>query len=336
VGFTNEVVDEDLARGFELMAELVMQPAFDPLELDKERNVILEEIKMVEDTPDDVLFDVFCENYYPDHPLGRRVLGTPETLETFKDERLWGYYRDLFAPENLVVAAAGNFAHEELIELAQQHFGHLPKLAPACPAPAPAPNYHFTLRHKAELEQAHLVIGMPCPSLVSEDYYVTGILISILGGGMSSRLFQSVREERGLVYDVNASASQFQDSGFFHIYASTSPDRINETVVAIMDELRRIKREPVSEDELVRTRSKLRASLILGVESSGSRLSALAGHEIIEGRFIPLEETVAKIEAVTAADVQHLANEVFQPALFAVTALGNLKGVKIARAELAC
>lgn len=336
VGFHNEVVDEDLAGGFELLADLITAPAFDPVELDKERNVILEEIKMTEDTPDDVLFDVFSERFYPDHPLGRRVLGTPETVSTFRDDRVWSYYRDLFSPENLVVAAAGNLKHETVLELAQQYFGSLVKVQAAVPAPAPPATAHLTLQRKKELEQAHLVLGAPCPSLLSEKFYITGMLTSMLGGGMSSRLFQSVREERGLVYDVYATANQYHDAGYFQIYAGTSPDKLNETIGAIMTELKRLKDEPVSAEELQRTRGRMRAALILSLEDSGSRLSTMAGNEIIERRFISLEETVARIEAVTAEDVQQLAHEMFQPATFAVTALGNLKGFKLKRAHLNC
>jgi predicted Zn-dependent peptidase len=336
VGFHNEVVDEDLLGGFELLADLVTAPAFDPVELDKERNVILEEIKMTEDTPDDILFDVFFENFYPNHPLGRRVLGTPETVATFRDERVVSYYQDLFSPENVVLAAAGNLKHEQVLELAQQYFGALPKRHAAVPATAPPPTPNITMRRKKELEQSHLVLGVLCPSLLSEEFYTTGLLTMILGSGMSSRLFQSVREERGLVYDVYASANQFQDTGFFHIYAGTSPDRLTETISAIMVELKRLKDEPVSADELQRTRGRMRASLILSLEDSGSRLSAMAGNEIVERRFIPLEETVARIEAVTAEDVQRLANEIFKPDAFAVTALGNLKGFKFKRAQLVC
>lgn len=336
VGFHNEVVDEDLAQGFELLADLVTAPAFDATELDKERSVILEEIKMVEDTPDDVLFDVFCEKFYPDHPLGRRVLGTPETLATFREERVWSYYQDLFSPENLVVAAAGNLKHEAVLELAERYFGALRKRHAATPVSAPPPAAHLTLQRKKELEQAHLVLGVPCPSLLSEEFYATGLLTMILGNGMSSRLFQSVREERGLVYDIYASANQFQDAGFFQIYAGTSPDRLDETIAAIMLELRRVKTEPVSADELQRTRGRMRAGLILSLESSGSRLSTLAGHEITEKRFIPLEETVARIEAVTVEEMQQLAQQIFQPEAFAVTALGNLKGFKLKRAQLDC
>ncbi len=336
VGFHNDVVDTDLHKGFELLTDLVLQPAFDPTELDKERNVILEEIKMTEDTPDDVLFDIFTENFYVNHPLGRRILGTPETLETFKDARLTDYYEALFSPANLVVAAAGNLAHDEVIELAAQTFGALLKRDAAIPTTAPAPVAHLSFQHKAELEQAHLTMGVPCPSIMSEKFYTVGLLSSLLGGGLSSRLFQAVREERGLAYDVSASASQFQDAGYFQFYAATSPDKVNETIAAMMDEIKRIKSEPVTLEELERTRGKLRTSLILGMESSSAHLSAMVGGELTEQRFIPLAEIVEKVEAVTAADVQQLANEIFQTEAFAATVVGNLKGYQLKRSQFAC
>ena len=336
VGFHNEVVDNDLAKGFELLADLVLEPAFDPTELDKERNVILEEIKMTEDTPDDVLFDIFTENFYVNHPLGRRILGTPETLATFKDERLTSYYQDLFSPANLVFGVAGNLSHDAMLELAEQTFGALPTRVAAEPQDAPAPAPHISIRHKAELEQAHLVLGVPCPSLVSEKFYITGMLASLLGSGYSSRLFQSVREDRGLAYDVSASASQFQDAGYFQFYAATSPDKVTEAIAAIMEEIKRMKAEPVSAEELERTRGKMRTGLILGLETAGSRLSAMVGGELTERRFIPIAEVVEKVEAVTAEDVQQLANEIFQTEAFAATVIGNLKGFQLKRAQLEC
>jgi predicted Zn-dependent peptidase len=336
VGFHNEIVDNDLHRGFELLTDLVLQPAFDPTELDKERNVILEEIKMTEDAPDDVIFDIFTENFYVNHPLGRRILGTPDTLATFKDARLIDYFESLFSPANLVVAAAGNLAHDEIIELAAQTFGASPPRAAAAPTAAPAPVAHLSFRYKAELEQAHLTFAVPCPSVVSEKFYTVGMLSNLLGGGLSSRLFQAVREERGLAYDVSASASQFQDAGYFQLYAATSPDKVNEAIAAMMDEIKRIKAEPVTFEELERTRGKMRTGLILAFESAGTRLSAMVGGELTERRFIPLSEVVEKVEAVTAEDVQQLANEIFTTDAFAATVVGKLKGYQLKRSQFAC
>jgi predicted Zn-dependent peptidase len=336
VGFHNDVIDADFAKSFELLADLVLQPAFDAAELDKERQVILEEIKMTEDTPDDVLFDIFSENFYANHPLGRRILGTPDTLATFKDERLTTYYQDLFNPSNIIFGAAGKLSHDAVLSLVEKTLSALPARQAIAPQPAPAPSPHLSVKHKKELEQAHLVLGVPCPSIVSEKFYVTGMLASVLGGGVSSRLFQSIREERALVYDVSASANQFQDAGCFQLYAGTSPDKVNETIAAMMDEVRRIKADPVSADELERVRGKMRTGLVLGLETAGARLSAMVGGELTERRFIPVAEVVEKVEAVTAEDVQQLANEIFQTDAFAATVIGKLKGFKLSRAQLNC
>ncbi len=336
VGFYDKVLDEHLPRAFDLIADLVTAPTFDPVELDKERNVILEEIKMVEDTPDDIIFDLFCENFYPQHPLGRPILGTPESLAQFKGAVVRSYYDDIYRPDNFVLAAAGNLTHEALLELAQAHFGALqPSKTPFVPT-TPIPTPHLTLRHKAELEQSHLVLGVPCPSLVSEDRYVAQILSVILGGGSSSRLFQSIREELGLVYTVFAAVNPFSDCGYLTIYAGTSTDQIDETVAATMTELQRIKQEPVPDEELQRNKDQLKASLVLNLESTSARMSALAAQEMTFGRFISPDEIIAQVEAVTAEDVQRLANEIFQPQMLAATVLGDLDGFTLTQEQLQC
>ncbi len=334
VGFTNKVLDEHLPQAFELVADLVTAPTFNPVELDKERNVILEEIKMVEDTPDDLVFEIFSEGFYPNHALGRPILGTPETLATFKSKRVRKHYDDAYRPQNLVVAAAGNIAHEEWVELIKQHFGHLRPRKVAASQPEPAPTPHFTLRHKAELEQTHLVLGAVCPSLMSEDHYAMNVLCTILGGGMSSRLFQSVREDRGLVYTIFSSLTEYVDTGFLSIYAGASAENIEPTITATVAELRRLKNEPVSAAELQRNKDQLKTSLMLALESSSARMSALASQEMTWGKFLSADEVIEKINAVTAAEIQRLAVEVFQPEAMAVTVLGDIDGVQIERVQL--
>ncbi len=336
VGFHTKVLDEHLPRAFDLVADLVTAPAFDPEELEKERNVILEEIKMVEDTPDDLVFEIFSENYYPDHPLGRPILGTPETLATFEPQRVQDYYHHIYRPDYLVVVAAGNLEHELLLELAHRYFGQQPRSNSALVAEAPRPVPHITLRHKAELEQAHLIIGTPGTSLTSEDRYTAHILNSILGGGMSSRLFQSIREERGLVYTVFSSVSSFKDSGYMTIYAGTSTEQLSETIDAAMIELQRLKEEAVGDKELQRNKDQLKTSLMLNLESTSARMSAIIQQELIFGHFFTPDEIIACVDAVTANDVQRLANELFQPESLAVTVLGNLDGFKIERKQLKC
>ncbi|MGE0130229.1 MAG: M16 family metallopeptidase [Blastocatellales bacterium] len=324
VGFYDKVLDEHLPRAFDLVADLVTAPAFDPAELDKERNVILEEIKMVEDTPDDVIFDIFCENFYRDHALGRPILGTEDSLETFKRSEIQAWYDEIYRPDNFVFAAAGNLDHEGLIGLANEYFGELKPRGSQLTSPAPNSSAPVVSRHKAELEQSHLVIGAPCPSLVSEDRYVANILSVILGGGMSSRLFQSIREDKGLVYTVFSSVTPFKDCGYLNIYAATSTDQLHETIDAVMEELKRIKGEPVSEEELRRNKDQLKASLMLNLESTSSRMSALAQHEMNFGRFISPDEVIEGVEAVTAEDIERLANEIFRAEAVAATVLGDL------------
>lgn len=336
VGFYNYVLDEHLPRAFDLIADLVTAPAFDPAELKKERNVILEEIKMVEDTPDDLIFDLFCESFYPQHPLGRPILGTPKTLAKFKNGVVENYYDEIYRPDNLVIAAAGNIEHSQILELAKTYFGHLKRSQTPLKSSKPKPTASIVRRHKAELEQSHIVIGVPSPALVSDDIYTANLLSVILGGGMSSRLFQSIREEHSLAYTVFAGINPFRDCGYLTIYAGTSTEQLEKTIAATMVELRRIKSEPVSEEELQRNKDQLKASVRLNLESASSRMSALAQHEMNFGRFISPDEVIAEIEAVTPKGLQQMAKRLFQTDKFAVTVLGNLKGFHLKRSQLEC
>ena len=318
-----------------MIADLVTAPTFDPIEMDKERNVILEEIKMVEDTPDDLVFEIFSEGFYPNHALGRPILGTPETLATFQSKEVRAHYEDAYRPENLVIAAAGNISPEALLDLVHNHFGHLRPRNVTASHSAPAPTPNFTLRHKAELEQSHLVIGARCPSLMSADHYAVNVLCTILGGGMSSRLFQAVREDKGLVYTIFSALTEYMDTGFLSIYAGASAENIEPTIAATVAELRRLKTDAISEAELQRNKDQLKTSLMLALESSSARMSALASQEMTWGEFITPDEVIKHINAVTTEDVQRLANDIFQPERFAVTVLGEVNELTIERDQLA-
>ncbi len=336
VGFHNKVLDQHLPRGFELIADLVTGPGFDPAELEKERNVIIEEIKMVEDTPDDIIFDIFSENFYPNHPLGRPILGTRDSLAHFNADVARSYYEGIYRPENFLIAAAGNLEHEQLIDLAEKHFGDLKPGRSGLKTAIPETAFPIVLRHKRELEQSHLVIGVPCGSAVSDDRYTTNLLTVILGGGMSSRLFQSIREEYGLVYTIFSSVSAFRDCGYVSIYAGTSTEQLGETLEATMEELRAIKEGSVSEEELECNKDQLKASLMLNLESTSSRMSSLAQQEMSFGRFISPGELISHVDAVTSQDLQRVANSIFRPEAMAVTVLGDLDGFKLDRSMLRC
>ncbi len=334
VGFYNKVLDQHLPRAFELIADLVINPAFDAAELEKEHNVILEEIKMVEDTPDDIIFDIFCENYYPQHSLGRPILGTEKALVGFTPQVVKSYYSEIYQPGNLVIAAAGNLEHEQIVDLAAAHFGALKSNGPLPGSSSPVEHPSIILRHKSELEQSHLVIGAPCPSAVSEDRYTSNLMTLILGGGMSSRLFQSVREDLGLVYTIFSSTSPFTDCGYLSIYAGASTEHLRDTVEATLSELHRIKEELVGEEELRRNQDQLKASLMLNLESTSSRMSSLATMEMNFGRFISPDEVIDRVDSVTAQEIQLLARRVFQPENLAVTVLGRLDGFELESADL--
>jgi predicted Zn-dependent peptidase len=235
-----------------------------------------------------------------------------------------------------VIAAAGNLEHDQLIDLANTYFGNVRPRDCQLSFTPPIAASPIILRHKSELEQSHLVIGSQCSSSVSEDRYTTTILSVILGGGMSSRLFQAIREERGLVYTIFASANPFNDCGYMSIYAAASTAQLDETVAATMEELCKIKSELVEEEELERNKDQLKASLMLNLESTSSRMSSLAQQEMTLGRFISPDEIILSVDAVTAQDVRRVANEIFKPEELAVTVLGDLDGFTIDRSKLQC
>jgi predicted Zn-dependent peptidase len=246
------------------------------------------------------------------------------------------YYCEIYRPDNFVITAAGNLDHDHLLNLAGRHFGSLESRRGEMPARAPNPSAPIIIRNKSELEQSHLVIGAPCPSLLSEDRYAVDLLTLILGGGMSSRLFQSVREDRGLVYTINASVTPFSDCGYLNIYAGTSCEQLEATIEATLEELRKIKREAVTVSELQRNKDQLKASLILNLELSSSRMSGLAQNEMNFGRFISPNEIITRVDAVTVEDLERLANEIFQPEAMAAVLLGPLGDFRLDRSQLEC
>jgi len=334
-GFAAKVVDTEMPRAFDLLADMVSNPRFDEDDLLKEQKVIIEEMKMIEDTPDELLAELFHAAYFPDHSLGRPIEGTEETVSSFDRAITEDFHRQTFVPRNLVIAAAGNVAHNELVDLASRAFGgdsaaHSVKATSGCPDVA-AP---ILIERKGELEQAHLIIAAPWPSATAENRYAASMLGTVVGGGTSSRLWQSIREERGLAYAIGAGGNTFRDVGMFTIYAGTSPAQMDEVFDLALDELRRVVREPVTEAELDLAKQQAVSSVLLSLESSSTRVSALARQEIIHGRRISPDEIIQSINSVTCADAQHLAQSCFTTAALSVGALGNLNGFAVDRARL--
>jgi predicted Zn-dependent peptidase len=339
-GFAMKVVDTALPQAFDLLSDMLARPRFDEEDLERERRVIIEEMKMVEDTPDEYLIELFSAEYFPGHSLGRPIEGTEETVSSFDRERTARFHAAAYAPRNLVVAAAGNVDHEQLVELAAQVFdGKAAEGASseADEAEAEVPPVHaapILIRRKKELEQAHLILASPWPSSRDEDRYAASLLGSVIGGGTSSRLWQRVREERGLAYSVGAAASQFTDAGVFQIYAGTSPEHLDEVLDLSMEELRRVARERVGEDELRLVKDQAVSSILLSLESTSARAGALARQEIVHGHRIAPDEIIARYEAVTPDDLLRLARQFFRGDALALGALGDLNGFRVERSRL--
>ncbi|MDT5295913.1 MAG: hypothetical protein QOJ76_2793 [Acidobacteriota bacterium] len=339
-GFAMKVVDTALVQAFDLLSDMLARPRFDEEELRREQRVIIEEMKMVEDTPDEFLAEIFNAAYFHEHPLGRPIEGTAETVSTFGHERTARFHARAYAPRNLVIAAAGNVGHAQLVELAAHAFdadadstGAAADIAEG-DGDVPRPAAPILIQRKKELEQAHLIIAAPFPSARDEDRYAASLLGSVIGGGTSSRLWQRVREERGLAYSVGAAGSHFTDAGVFQIYAGTSPEQLDEVLDLSLAELRRTLREPVGDDELRLVKDQAVSSILLGLESTSARAGALARQEIVHGRRISPEQVIASIEAVTPEDLLRLASEFFKTDSLALGALGDLNGFKVDRARL--
>jgi predicted Zn-dependent peptidase len=335
-GFALKVVDTALPLAFDLLADMLANPRFDPEDLTREQGVIIEEMKMIGDTPDELLNELFHAAYFPGHSLGRPIEGTEQTVSSFDRTITAGFHSAAYSPRNLVIAAAGNVRHAQLAELTAKIFGDSSNESEPAAAAALAPEIAapILIERKSELEQAHLIIASPWPSATSEDRYAASMLGTVIGGSTSSRLWQSIREERGLAYSIGAGGNTYTDTGMFTIYAGTSPAHLDQVLDLSLQELRRAVREPVAEDELQLAKEQAIASVLLSLESSSSRVGALARQEIFHGRRISPDEIIGYIEAVTPADTQRVAQNCFTTPTLALGALGNLNGFAVNRARL--
>ena len=336
VCFNTKVLDEHLSLAFDVIADLVLHPMFREEDIEKEKGVILEEIKMEADSPDYLVHEIFSSNFWKDHPLGKPILGTRETVKRFDRKMVDSYYSTIYAPANMVITAAGNLTHDRLVALAGEHFeAAAPGERLASDAP-PATHARIALRNKKALEQVHMCLGVPSYPLPHEERFACYVLNTLLGGGMSSRLFQNIRERQGLAYAVFSELNPYRDTGCLSIYAGTSIESARKVVESIMKEFRELKQDPIGEEELRRAKDHLKGSLMLSLESTASRMSNLARQEMYFGRFFTLDELIESVESVTAADVQRIAQTFFDPKQIALTVLGNLENFKIGREDLAC
>ena len=337
-GFTTKVADTALPQAVDLLSDLVANPRFEQEDLEREQKVILEEMKMVEDTPDELLGELFNAAYFPNQPLGRPIEGTRDTVPTFDHKTTVAFHAREFSYSNFVIAAAGNVDHNRLVELVGRAFNGCESGAGVRPhtleAGRPRPAAPILIEQKNELEQAHLVIATPWPSALSEERYAASLLASVIGGGTSSRLWQKIREERGLAYSVGAAGSAFSDIGVFNVYAGTSPEQLDEVLELALAELREAVNNNVTEEELRIAKDQAISSILLGLESSSARASTLARQEIIHGRRISPDEVIEKLRNATVEQLREVARTYFKSETLALGALGNLNGFKVDRSRL--
>ncbi|HEY3835808.1 MAG TPA: pitrilysin family protein [Bryobacteraceae bacterium] len=336
VCFNTKVLDEHLPLAFDVLADLLLNPLFREEDIEKEKGVILEEIKMDADNPDYLVHEIFSSNFWKDHALGKPILGTRDTVKRFDREMLHQFYSEVYSPQNLLITAAGNLQHHRLVSLVKERFSDFSRDGAAKPLSKPSTHARISLRNKKELEQVHLCLGVPSYPVPHEDRFSCYVMNTLLGGGMSSRLFQNIRERRGLAYAVFSELNPYRDTGCLSIYAGTSVESAGKVVELIVKEFRDLKENRIPVDEIRRAKDHLKGSLMLSLESTSSRMSNLARQEIYFKKFFTLDELGESIENVTEEDVQRIAREFFEPKSIALTILGNLDGFKISRDELAC
>jgi predicted Zn-dependent peptidase len=333
--FNVKVLDEHMPIALDVLSDLVLNPVFDTSDITRERGVILEEIKMDEDNPDYLVHEIFTQNFWKDHPLGKPILGTKETVRKFEQTSLMDHAARYFSPANLIISAAGSLDHQRFVELVKEKFSHLSKAKNGFHQAPPKIVSRIVMRNKKSLEQVQICVGVPSHPISHEQRYSSYLLNTLLGGGMSSRLFQNIREQQGLVYAIFSELNPYRDTGCLSVYAGTSRQSATKVVESIVKEFRAIK-QPVSDDELRRAKDQLKGSLMLSLESSSARMSNLARQEMYFDRFLGLDEIIERIEAVTVDDLLEMSKEFFKTEAIAVTVLGNLDGLKISRDQLAC
>lgn len=338
VCFSIKVLDEKVPTGLDLLSDLVLHPTFAPEDIVREQGVILEEIKMDEDNPDYLVHELFTQNFWPGDALGRPILGTVATVSSFNQSVVLEEYARRFTPANMIFAAAGNLEHERFVAEVAQAFGNLDASSAdrLHRTPAPSTQPHVTLRKKKSLEQTQFCLAVPSLPVSHPDRYAVYLLNSILGGGMSSRLFQSIREDRGLAYSIYSETNPFRDTGSLAVYAGCAPEKAREVLDLTLAEFARMKNDPVSSDEIKRAKDQIKSNMVLGLESASSRMNSLARQQMYHGRFFTADEITAEVDRVEGTDLQRLANQLFHPETLALTLLGNLGDIKVSRADLVC
>jgi predicted Zn-dependent peptidase len=321
--FYVQVLDEHLPMAVDLLTDILLHPLFDAEELEREKSVVLQEIRMVEDTPDDVIHDLFAEQVYAAHPLGRPILGTRELVNGFARETIADHFGEEYVPPRIVIAVAGNVTHEQVVDLFGRGFDGFGRPAGRRQAQPPRMIPGVNIVHKS-LEQVHLVVGFPGLAHGAPERYALFVLNDVVGGSMSSRLFQEVRERQGLVYSIHTGVQAFSDTGLLYVYAASDAPNFSKVLKSIFKEIRTLKKDGITAEELTRAKDHLKGSLMLSLESTSSRMNRLAKHELHLGSFLTMDQMLAAIDRVRHEEVQALINVLLDEDQLALTTLGPL------------
>jgi predicted Zn-dependent peptidase len=334
-GYHARLLSDDVPLGIDILSDIVVDSIFDTEELTREQQVIVQEIGAAHDTPDDLVFDLFQEAAFGAQPLGRPILGTPESVTGFSPDDLRRFLDRNYGPHEMVVTAAGAIDHDRVVELALSRLGG--RSGKDHPPPEPARFIGGDRRADRPLDQIHIVIGLPGPDRSAADFYAARVASTALGGGMSSRLFQEIREKRGLCYSVYAFNAGYRDSGLFAFSAATAPDLASELIDVLTDEISHAA-DRLTQEDVDRARAQLRASLLMGLESTANRADRLARQLLFFDRIVPLAETREKIEAVTLDDVQRVLRGALDGTLAfsAVGPVANLPTVEALATKIGC
>lgn len=336
--FSIKVLDSNVPVALDLLSDLILHPTLTAEDIAREQGVILEEIKMDEDNPDYLVHELFTQKFWKGDALGRPILGTAKTVSSFTQPIVLEEYARRFTPGNMLFTAAGNFDHDEFVTHVEHAFASLSASSPRplAKGTTPATHPHLTLKNKRSLEQVQFCLAVPGLPTAHPDRYVMFLLNSVLGGGMSSRLFQAVREERGLAYSIYSETSPFRDTGSLAVYAGCAAENAREVLRLTLAEFSRLKTEPVAEEELRRIKEQLKTNMVLGLESGGARMNSLARQQMFYGRFFTMDEITDAVDRVCAADIARLANTLLRSEGLTLTLLGNLSKVTVERADLVC
>ena len=330
--FYIKVLDEQLKPGLALLADLFHHSRFPAKEIEKEKQVVLEEMRMVQDDPEEFVQDLHTQQMFGTHPLGRPILGTVATIKNLGRRDILGYIQRYYHPCETVVAVAGNFDQKQLTALLDTHFGRFERPAATKRNRWPAEIYGGLRVHEKKLEQAHLCLGLKGISVEHKDRYAAALLNAVLGGNVSSRLFQEIREKRGLAYSIYSCLSAYSDGGMWSVYAGTRPAEAPKVVELVSREIKRLCAKGVSRDELARAKNQMKGSVMLGLESTSSRMGKLAKDELHHGRRVSLDEVMAGIDRVNEAQMVGLSRELFDERRLSVAALGPVSRRSLASA----